>query len=77
MLYENICYWAKKRDLSIHQVERKAGIGNGSISRWGRTYEPKLKNLKKVADVLGVSVITLQRESKADEKEEHEYKNTQ
>ena len=70
MLYENICYWAKKRGLSIHQVERKAGIGNGSISRWGRDYEPKLKNLKKVADVLGVSVNTLLREEKKDEGKE-------
>lgn len=66
MLYENICYWAKKRGLSIHQVERKAVIGNGSISRWDRDYEPKLKNLKKVADVLGVSVNTLLREDKKD-----------
>ena len=64
MLYENICYWAKKRGLSIHQVEKRAVIGNGSISRWGKDYEPKLKNLRKVADVLGVSVLTLQMEPK-------------
>ena len=64
MLYENICYWAKKRGLSIHQVEKRAVIGNGSISRWGTDYEPKLKNLRKVADVLGVSVQTLMKEAK-------------
>lgn len=67
MLYDNICYWAKKRGLSIHQVEKRAVIGNGSISRWGKDYEPKLGNLKKVADVLGVSVLTLQMEPKREE----------
>ena len=64
MLHETICWWAKKRGLSIHQLERKAGIGNGSISRWGKDYEPKLANLKKVADVLGVSINTLLKETK-------------
>lgn len=64
MLYETICWWAKKRGLSIHQVEMKAEIGNGSISRWGKDYEPKLANLKKVADALGVSVNTLLKETK-------------
>lgn len=67
MLYENICRYAAKRKLSIHQLEKKADIGNGSIRKWGKEYDPNLGNLKKVADVLGVSVATLLRESKGKE----------
>lgn len=67
MLYENICRYAAKRKISIYQLEKKANIGNGSIRKWGKEYDPNLGNLKKVADVLGVSVATLLRESKGKE----------
>lgn len=64
MVYENVCWWAEKRGLSIHQLEQKAEIGNGVISRWEKDYSPSMKNLKKVADALGVTVNTLLREEK-------------
>lgn len=67
MVYENVCWWAKKRGLSIHQLEKKAIIGNGVISRWKTDYNPSMKNLKKIADALGVSVNTLLREAKEEE----------
>ena len=74
MVYENVCRIAKKKGMSIRQVEQRAGI-IGVIGRW-KTMNPSMKNLIKVADALGVSPMTLMREPKTDEKEEHEYKNT-
>ncbi len=62
MLYENICRLAEKKGMSIHQLEVKAGVV-GMIGRW-RTFDPQLRNLRKVADALGVSVATLLREEK-------------
>ena len=69
MVYENVCRIAKKKGMSIRQVEQRAGI-IGVIGRW-KTMNPSMKNLIKVADALGVSPMTLMREPKTDEKEEH------
>ena len=66
MIYENVCWWAGKRNLSIHQVEMLANVGNGVISRW-KKYNPRMTNLKKVADALGVSVNTLLREERKED----------
>lgn len=63
MVYENIYRLAKKKGLSIHQLEKKAGLC-GVIGRWRTEYNPSMKNLIKVADALGVSVQTLLREPK-------------
>lgn len=64
MIYENVCWWAKKRGLTIHQIEKMAKIGNGVISRWKEDNNPKVQNLQKVANVLNVSIFTLMRETK-------------
>lgn len=65
MLYDNICRLAKKKGMTIHQLEQKAGVV-GMIGRW-RKYNPQLKNLMKVADALGVTVNTLLREEQKEE----------
>lgn len=49
---------AKAKGLSIKKVEEKANLSNGSIYKW-KTVQPKIDNVKKVADVLGVSVSYL------------------
>lgn len=66
MVYENICRLCKKKGISIHQLEQRAGI-TGVIGRWRNEFNPSMKNLNKVADALGVSVATLLRESKGKE----------
>lgn len=68
MIYENICYWAKKRGLTFHQIEKRGVIGNGVIARW-KNSKPSIDNLQKVANVLGVSVNTLLKERKESEDE--------
>lgn len=66
MIYDNICRYAVKRELTIKRLEKKSGLKNGTIGKW-RTSSPTVKNLQKVADALGVSVNTLLREEKKEE----------
>lgn len=58
MLYENIVECVRKKQLSIAQVERDLGMGNGTIGGW-RSSSPRVATLKRVADYLGVSVDEL------------------
>ena len=51
-----------KKKWSRRELERQAGIGVGSISKWIR-FTPTTRNIKKVADVLGCSVAYLTGES--------------
>ena len=64
MIYENIKYYAKKRGLTIREIERRAGLARGHMEKWKQTYNPNLASLQKVADVLGVTVNTLLKERK-------------
>lgn len=62
MIYENVQKLAKERDLSIREVERRAGLENGAISKWVGTVSPRLENAMSVAKVLGVDVKDLVNE---------------
>lgn len=56
-----------ERGISVRQLEKAVGIGNGSVLRWEKQ-EPSAKNLQKVADYFGVSTYYLldDEETKAD-----------
>ena len=45
---------AEKKNLKVHALESKTGLGNGTIKKW-RFQNPKLDNLVAVADYLGVA----------------------
>lgn len=62
MVYDNICRFAEKRNISITDLEKKASIGNGTIGKWKNGVSPSLDKLKAVADVLNVKVATLLKE---------------
>lgn len=64
LIYENICKLAKKQGLSINKLEEKADVSTGSICKWGKSVSPTVKNLKKVADILGCTVDELIAEKK-------------
>lgn len=49
---------AKFRGLSLREVAQKANIGDNAIYRWD-TNNPRSETLKKVADVLDVSIDCL------------------
>lgn len=59
MIYENVKRHADRLGLSIREVERRAGLENGAISKWIGDTSPRLENAMKVAEVLGIPVQDL------------------
>lgn len=47
--------------IGITALERRVGLGNGTICRWA-VNSPSVSNLAKVADFFGVSIDDLLRE---------------
>ena len=58
MLVEKIRQICSEKGLTIQRLEQTAGLTNGCVSKWAVS-DPKVSNLKKVADVLGVTVDDL------------------
>lgn len=58
LIYDRIKEICKVKGISPSSVEKKAGLGNGAITKWN-AFSPSVKNLKAVADILGVSVDEL------------------
>lgn len=58
LIYDRIKEICKERGVSPSSVEKKAGLGNGAITKWN-SFSPSVKNLKAVADILDVSVNEL------------------
>lgn len=50
---EKVYRLMKEHELTIHGLENKAEIGNGTIKKWDRV-SPNLKSLFNVAYVLGI-----------------------
>lgn len=63
LIYDKIKEICKEKGVSPSSVEKKAGLGNGAITKWNN-FSPSVKNLKAVADILDVSVDELIEESK-------------
>lgn len=57
-LKEKIHLLAKEKGISIPTLERKAGLGKSTISKWDKS-SPTIEKLQAVADVLGVPVSRL------------------
>jgi transcriptional regulator with XRE-family HTH domain len=58
MIYKNVKALADKEGLSIAELEKKAGLSNGTIGKWIES-SPKVDSLVKVANVLGVGINKL------------------
>ncbi len=58
LIYDRIKEICKDKGVSPSSVEKKAGLGNGAITKWN-TFSPSIKNLKAVADILGISIDEL------------------
>lgn len=61
MLVEKIKELCVSRGITIKELERTAGLGNGTIRRWDDS-SPALEKVIKVADYFGVSVEDLLKE---------------
>lgn len=66
MLVENIRCLCRERGVSIQQLERELGFGNGTIRRWGEN-APSVDKVKAVADYFGVTVDELLTDHDTDE----------
>ena len=55
MLLKKVKALSDSKGMSIREVERKAGISNGTIGRWGEA-SPKADTVRRVAKVLGVTM---------------------
>ena len=64
MILQNIKRLCIDNGITIAELERKTGIGNGVIARWddGR---PRVDLLKRVADFFGCTVDDLLKEGSA------------
>ena len=49
---------ANDRNLSIKELERRAGVANGSVGKWS-VCSPMVASLEKIAATLGVPVSKL------------------
>lgn len=58
MLYNTIKGLCREQKLSISAVEKKAKLGNGTISKWNKS-SPQTDNLQAVAVVLNVKIDKL------------------
>ena len=62
-MYETIKKLCKEKNIPVYELEKRAGLGNGTIRLW-KDSSPRLENLERVADVLGIKVTTLINRSK-------------
>ena len=58
MIYDKIKEVCKSKGVSVASVERKAGLSNGTISKWNAV-SPTVNKLNAVAKVLKVKIDTL------------------
>ena len=69
--YEIIKELAKKKKISIRQLEMRFGYSNGYLAKW-KTNTPNADELPRLADYFGVSVdYLLGREEKTSLAEKH------
>ena len=59
-LYANVREICQERQISIAQLEREAGLGNGVIRKWDRA-SPTLRSIFAVTDYLGVTLNDLMK----------------
>ncbi len=60
MIYDKIKKICEEKGISVGSVEKQAGLGNGTISKWNKS-NPTIDNLQAVANVLKVNVNKLSR----------------
>lgn len=59
-IYENVKRYADQKGMSIREVERTAGLENGTIGKWrGTTKSPRLESVMGVAKALEVDIRDL------------------
>lgn len=57
-IFDKISKRASEKGISINSLEKQAGISIGSVYKWN-TVSPTIRNLSKVAEVLGCTIDEL------------------
>lgn len=57
-IFDNIRTIARVKNIPIYELEKKAGISTGSTYKWN-SVSPTVRNLEKVATVLGCTIEEL------------------
>lgn len=55
-MYEKIMELCTRQSITIKELERRLGFGNGTIGRWKQS-SPTVGNLQKVANYFGVNIL--------------------
>lgn len=58
MLYDRIKELCESQGMSVAELERRAGLGNGTIGKW-KTVSANLDSLAKVSTILNTTVSEL------------------
>ena len=58
MIYDNVKHLCAEKGISISQLEKEAGLGNGTIGGW-KTSVPRIDSVQSVAKVLKVKMEKL------------------
>lgn len=66
MIYDRIKEICKERGISVSAVEKEAGLGTGTISKWNES-SPTVANLQAVAKVLHTTVDKLMEQKEGGE----------
>jgi hypothetical protein len=59
LLYENISALCKEKQITIAELERNTGLGNGVIGKWRTTNSATLSKVKTIADYFEVTLDEL------------------
>lgn len=66
MVYENIEKICEKKNISISALEKRAGLGNGTIGKWkSGDVSPTIDSLCAVANALGIEVTRLLKKGRS------------
>lgn len=57
-MLEKIKAWCKENDIPIYALEKKCGLGNGTIGGWEKS-TPRVDSLIAVSKVTGLSIDEL------------------
>lgn len=55
-IYQNIQNLCNDKRITIAEIEKKAGLGNGSIKKWGDGVSPSIDKVAKVANILNTTI---------------------
>ena len=66
MIYTAIKEICKEKNVSVAEIEKKAGLSNGLISKWNES-SPTIENLEAVANALGIKVQTILKRRNTEE----------